>query len=361
MMNYNNTTWEICVSNYNYEKSIFISGIIWNISGFCCSLIGIPGHILHIMVLSKQSCPKDPTSLYYIVFTICELIFLIEIRISHTMDIIIYRLFLYISYLIDVSKIFYCILVGSIALSNLYLAAVSIDRSIMILFPFRYRFIVTQSSVTFRIILILLIVIVLFVPHYFYLQYDAKAKLVLCNFTSSINDKQIHFTSIIHSIIFVFIPSLIVCIGSLILLKNRHQHRRTHKHSSSSTARRMHKSSVLMFLISLWFFVSLLPALIIEIFVIYDQLFFHEMLCSMRQKIYKILLNCFLICSSVNYSTKFYIHLIVSESFRMNLIQFITCSNLSNASRQLRMKVKNNNEQNINLILKKAPEKVIHI
>ncbi|CAF2076184.1 unnamed protein product [Rotaria magnacalcarata] len=358
MMNYNNTTWEICVSNYNYEKSIFISGIIWNISGFCCSLIGIPGHILHIMVLSKQSCPKDPTSLYYIVFTICELIFLIGI------------FWLWCANMSFVKndprdvlscRIFYCILVGSIALSNLYLAAVSIDRSIMILFPFRYRFIVTQSSVTFRIILILLIVIVLFVPHYFYLQYDAKAKLVLCNFTSSINDKQIHFTSIIHSIIFVFIPSLIVCIGSLVLLKNRHQHRRTHKHSSSSTARRMHKSSVLMFLISLWFFVSLLPALIIEIFVIYDQLFFHEMLCSMRQKIYKILLNCFLICSSVNYSTKFYIHLIVSESFRMNLIQFITCSNLSNASRQLRMKVKNNNEQNINLILKKAPEKVIHI
>ncbi|CAF1081727.1 unnamed protein product [Rotaria sp. Silwood1] len=257
--------------------------------------------------------------------------------------------------------IFYCILIGSTTLSNLYLASISIDRSIMILCPIRYRSIVTRPHAICRIILICLVITLVLIPHYFYLHYDAKAILFLCNFTSLNNRQRIHFISLIHTILFVSIPSLIVCISSIILLNNRRQHKRKHKRTLSLNARRMHKRSVLIFLLSLWFFLSLLPAFIVEIFVLYDRFFYDDIRCSIRLKIYKILYNCFLIFSSINYSTKFYIRLIVSTSFRESFIQFICCQNHKKSSGLIKMNNKNKNKHRLLPLLNQNKANVIEI
>ena len=74
--------------------------------------------------------------------------------------------------------IFYNILVGSTTLSNLYLASASIDRSIMVLYPVRYRSIVTRSHVILRLIIITFIVILLLAPRHFYFYYDPKNNII---------------------------------------------------------------------------------------------------------------------------------------------------------------------------------------
>lgn len=232
--------------------------------------------------------------------------------------------------------VFYSILVGSTTLSNLYLASYSIDRSLMILYPMRYRSVGTQSRVILRILCIGLIIISLLVPHHFYLHYDSKATLFLCKFPSLIRHKKIHLLSIIHAILFVSIPTFIVFISSLILLRNRCHHKRLLKNNSSLNSR-MPKRSIFIVLASLWLFLSLLPTFILEIIIVYDQFFHHDMYCSIEVKVYKILLDCYLIFSSTNYSIKFYIHLLVSISFRKSFIQFITCKYHHKSSKLIRI------------------------
>jgi hypothetical protein len=226
--------------------------------------------------------------------------------------------------------IFYSILIGSTTLSNLYLASMSIDRSIIILSPSRYRLIVTRSRVLLRLILIGLIIILLLIPHHFSMYYNPRRTLFVCDFHSSVDGRSVRLWSLIHAILFVSIPSLIVCISSFILLHNRYKHKRTYKKNLSASARRMYRSSIFIFFVSLGIFLCISPTAILEIYMVHDR-FFNHINCSIRWKIHKILLNCFLTLSSINYSMKFYIHLIISKSFRMRFIQFIRCQSNQNS------------------------------
>ncbi|CAF4168543.1 unnamed protein product [Rotaria sp. Silwood2] len=357
-MNHNNTTLDICAISFTYYESFHTSDIIRDIINFICVIIGVPGHVLHIVILSNKTNRKAPTSLHFIAISICELIFLIGIfwLWSANMSLIKNDPREVLS-----CGIFYCILLGSTTLSNLYLASLFIDRSIMIICSIRYRSIVTRPRVIFRLILICLIVILLLIPYHFYLHYDAKATLFLCDFSSSNNHERIHLLSLIHAIFFVSIPSLIVCISSIILFNNRRHHKRKHKQNLSSIARQMQKNSIFRCFLSLWFFLSLLPAFIIEIFLLYDQFFYDGMHCFTRMKVYKILFNCFSILSSIHYSTKFYIHLMISTLFRKHFIQFISCQNHQNSLESIRMKNKNNNEKRLLSLLKQNQTKVTEV
>jgi len=209
----------------------------------------------------------------------------------------------------------------------------SVDRSIMILSPARYRLIVTRSHVIIRIILISIIVLILIIPHHFYFTYQPKVTLFICNFHLSANARRIRLWALIHAILFVSIPSLIVCISAFILLYNRCKHKRAHKNNLSPRARRMHRRSILIFFASLGIFLSLLPSCILEVFLAHDRLIHHDSHCSKRRKVYKILFNCSLTLASINYAIKFYLHLIISIPFRERFIQFIACKSNQNISR----------------------------
>jgi hypothetical protein len=224
----------------------------------------------------------------------------------------------------------------------------SIDRSIIILYPTRYRLIVTRSHVTQRLILIYIIVFIFLIPHHFYLFYKPKSTLFLCDFHSSVNHKQIYLWTFIHAILFVSIPSIIVCISAFILLHNRCQYKRIHKNNLSSNARRMHRQAIFIFFVSLGIFFTLLPSCILEIFIVYNRFSYHNNnYCLNRWKFYKILLNCFVTLLSINYSMKFYIHLIISTSFRKNFIQFISCKTNQNLSRSSPINNENKNKQRL--------------
>ncbi len=242
---------------------------------------------------------------------------------------------------------FYSILLGSTTLSNVFLASSGIDRTVMILYPALYRSIVTQSRIILRLISITKIVILLLIPQHFYFHYNSRTTLFFCEFYPSTDRRRIRLWILTHAILFVSVPSLIVCICSGILLYNRCKHKRLHKKNSSVGARRMQRNSILIFLASLWLFLSLLPACILEIWMAHERLFDHDSHCSTRWKFYKILFNCFLTLSSINYSNKFYLHIVIFTAARKNFIKFITCKSDQQSSIPIRMSDRNNNEQRL--------------
>ncbi|CAF0721354.1 unnamed protein product [Adineta steineri] len=342
MMINNNTTVEICISNVTYDKLFHISSSIWHVFGFIGVLFGIPGHILQIIISFNKTSRKDPTSLYFIAMSIVDIVFLLGLFWLWCVNMSLIktdpREFLSCG-------IFYSIIVGSTTLSHLYLASLATDRSIIVIYPTRYHLIVTRSHVILRILLITFIMILLSIPHQFYFHYEPRVTLFLCDFRSSLYHRKVRVWSFIHAILLVGIPTLIVCICSAILLHNRCKHKRTYKNNLSANARRMHRHSILLFVYSLGLFLSILPGCILEIFIVHDRLFYHNMHCSVRWKIYRILLNCFLTLSSINYSNKFYIHLTISTTFRNGFIQLITCKSNQKSTKSITMKEGNNNEQ----------------
>jgi hypothetical protein len=73
----NDTALEICADNLTYDQFLHISTIVWHVFGFIGIIIGIPGNILLIIILSNKTSLKEPTMLYFIAVAICELVFLI--------------------------------------------------------------------------------------------------------------------------------------------------------------------------------------------------------------------------------------------------------------------------------------------
>ncbi|CAF0949909.1 unnamed protein product [Adineta steineri] len=342
MINNNNTTLEMCVGNVTYDRLFHISNSIWHVVGFFGVLFGIPGHILQIIISLNKTSRKEPTSLYSIAISVVETVFLLGL----------FWLWCVNMSLIKTDPrevlscgIFYNIIVGSGSLSHLYLASLSIDRSIIILDPTRYRLIVTRSHVILRIVLITFIITLLLIPHHFYFHYVPRVTIFLCDFNPSLYYRRIRIWTFIHAILLVGIPSLIVCICSAILLHNRCKHKRIYKNNFSANARRMHRHSILLFVFSLGLFLSLLPGCLLEIFIVHDRFFYDTIYCSIRWKFYRILPNFFLTLSSITYSNKFYIHLTISTTFRNGFIQLITCKSNQKSTKSIKMSETNNNEQ----------------
>jgi hypothetical protein len=221
--------------------------------------------------------------------------------------------------------IFYSILIGSTILSNLYVASMSIDRTFMILYPTRYRTLITRRHVLIRIFLILIIIIFIMIPHHFYYYYDKNTTLFICEFHTFIGQWRIRIWPILHAILFVSLPSIITCVSAIILLHNRRNHRRIHKNKLSENARRIERNSILVLFVSVALSFSLLPAVILQIFIVHDRFFNQGIFPSIRWKTYRILLNWFLALSALNYSFKFYIRLFISKKFQRDFIELFNC------------------------------------
>jgi hypothetical protein len=211
--------------------------------------------------------------------------------------------------------IFYSILIGPTILSNLYLASISIDRTVMILYPIHYRRLITLRHVLVRIVLIGLIIILFMIPHHYYYYYNEKTTIFICEFHTFVDQWKVQLWPFLHAILFVSIPYLITCLSSVILLKNRCHQRRIYKKKLSKKARRLERNSILILFISITTFCSILPFVILQIFIVHDQVFNYEIISIIHWKTYRLLLNWFLILGALNYSFKFYIHLIISKLF----------------------------------------------
>ena len=70
-------SFENCIVDFKSDSLVNLSRIIWRICGLSNVLIGVPGHCLLIVLLSRKSTQKEPIQLYSIAIAICELIFLL--------------------------------------------------------------------------------------------------------------------------------------------------------------------------------------------------------------------------------------------------------------------------------------------
>jgi hypothetical protein len=75
----NNTTTEIFQNNSN--NALYISYIVWRSCGLICAILGIPGHLFHILIMSNRTNRKETTSLYFTSIATCELFFLLGLYI----------------------------------------------------------------------------------------------------------------------------------------------------------------------------------------------------------------------------------------------------------------------------------------
>lgn len=316
----NSTMEALCSNDYRHDPALRLSSFTWHCFGLLAVVFGVPGHILQIILFSKKNNQKDATSLYFIAIAICELVFLAGlfwlwcVNMSFTQ--------LDPRHVLSCG-VFYSVVNGSSALSNIYLASLSMDRSVMILSPMSYRLRITRSHVISRVIIIGILMILFLTPHHFYFFYNQSSTVFFCEFSTSVDQRHIHLWAFIHAIVFVSIPSLIVCLSSFLLLYNRCQHKRLSQTTQSLSARRMEQRSILIVFISLAMFFTIVPACMLQIFAIHNRLSSHDAHCARRWKHYKILMNVFLILSSINYASKFYVNLAISTAYRQSFLQLI--------------------------------------
>ena len=74
---HNNTPTDLCFINVTYDQALSVTKTVWHLFGIFAVIIGIPGHILQIIILSNKNHRKDPTSLYFVAIACFEIIFLL--------------------------------------------------------------------------------------------------------------------------------------------------------------------------------------------------------------------------------------------------------------------------------------------
>jgi hypothetical protein len=230
----------------------------------------------------------------------------------------------------------YAFIVGPTIASNLLLASLSIDRSMIVIHPTRYRLLITRCHVFKRISLVILIVVfIMFLPH-FTLYHDSNSYIqVVCDLRPVVHQWESNLWPLMHTVLFALIPSLITCISSLILFHNRFCHHPVLKRTLSARSRRIQTLSLLIAIFSVGSLIAILPVCILEVLTLNDRIANPDSSCSMRRMQYKILLNYFLSLMSMNYSFKFYAHLIISTPFRSNFIRLLNCSNCHSHNKYL--------------------------
>lgn len=73
----NNETLDMCPNDERYDRLFQITLVIWHIFALLAIVLGVPGHIFQIIILSHKSFRQDPPSLYMIAISVCDLIFLL--------------------------------------------------------------------------------------------------------------------------------------------------------------------------------------------------------------------------------------------------------------------------------------------
>ena len=225
--------------------------------------------------------------------------------------------------------IFYSLVIGSTSLSNLYLASFSIDQSLLILSPTRSRLLLTRRHTRNRLLGILFVLFIFMIPHHFYYVYNPQSTLFVCEFYPVVKAWKIRVLPLLHALLFVSLPSIITCASSIILLHNRCHHRKIIRNQLSSLARRLERNSILIFFVSTAILFTLIPTAALQMLILYDGLAEAPEPCSVRRKVYRILVNCAFTLAALNYSSKFYVRLLMSSSFRRDFIRLVCCNRLS--------------------------------
>ena len=319
----NNSTSSMCVLN-NSEIDI----LIWQIGAFLFPILGIPGHLLIIIINSKSNQRRcHPTSLYFISIAITESVYLV---------------FLFWDWL-DVVNIapdprqildcafFYPFVTGTGFISLVLLAQLNLDRIFIIHKPQKISLYFTYKRILIKILLTFSLLF-LFIFHYrFSLHYDSKSFIIFGQSCRVYHHARLWFYNIwpyIQLFSRLTLCLIIICC-TMYVFYNRCYEKSVTK--IDLHRRQQKKFSLVLVLLSIYTFLAVIPISILQIF--NKHMWKYELKCycynytenNIEAKNWKLINTICIMWESSIFMNKFYIKLIFSSKFRCDLKQLIFC------------------------------------
>lgn len=204
----------------------------------------------------------------------------------------------------------------------------SIDRVLVILSPGRYSIFVTRGKAMIKILFIVLLVFLLLI-HY-HQSFDFSPSIHVCEYYSYAHLFNTHIWPWIRVILLAFVPCMIICLCSMIILKNRYDHRRSVRKETAS-AKHMRTASLLLVIYSIYYTLSIMPLNVLQFF----HSFFLEHskvqtgleINCLKFSQWKMLMKFCVLLMLMNYSNKFFFHCLISIQFRQDVWSLLTkCS-----------------------------------
>lgn len=319
----NNNTSSICLLNHTG-----IDLFVWRIGAFVFPIIGIPGHLIMIIVMFNSNRRRSqPISLYFISISITESIYL---------------LFLFWDWL-DVMNLapdprqilncafFYPFVSGTAFISLLLLVQLNLDRISIIHKPQETYLYLTHKRILIKILLTFS-TLFLFIFHYYYsLHYDRTSFIIFGQSCRVYQHAHLWFYSIwpyIH-LFGRLIPCIIIIYCTIFVFYNRcyrnNFNRRNFLHRQQQTF------SLVLVILSIYTFLAVIPITILQIFNQYMWKYQFECFCSNCIQItdhveqWKLLNVLCIMWETSTLMMKFYIKLIFSSEFRYDVKQLIFC------------------------------------
>ncbi|CAF3324674.1 unnamed protein product [Rotaria sp. Silwood1] len=311
--NSSNIETSIAIELCKYHPYYLVGETIWRIGALLCVLLGMPGHIIVVIIMLNARNRRQPVCLYFATIAIFEFIYLI---------IVFWLWCASLSFVRDPRAVltcglYYSLTIGSSNVSTLLLAAASIDRLVIVVYPSRYSTFVTRTKALIKIIFIILFVFILIIQYHF--SYYFSYSYSVCEYYSYAQLWQGKIWALIRLALLAFIPCLIICICSLVILKNRY-YRRPSTTSETTGTRHMRTASLLLVIYSIYYTISVMPLNILQFF---HSHFFNDNTIRNTSEInclkfsqWKLLMKFCMLLMAINYSNKFIVHYLVSMQFR---------------------------------------------
>lgn len=310
---------------WNNRTGIDVS--IWQIGAFLFPALGIPGHLMMIIVMIKTNQRRvQPTSLYFIFISITESIYL---------------LFMFWDWLDMVNlapdprrilncAFFYPFVSGTGLISLLLLVQLNLDRLLIIHHPQQISVYITYQRIFIKILLTFS-TLLLYLFHYYYsLHYDSQSYVIFGQSCRVYPRAQVWFYSIwpyIHLCIRL-IPCVILIACTINVFHNRYLR---YPHRMNSLHRQQQTFSLVLVLLSIYTLLAMVPVTILQIFNQYiwkDQCRYFRCHCWQKHdhaEQWKLINVICIMCEASIYTIKFYVKLLISSEFRHD-IQRLICS-----------------------------------
>ena len=304
-----------------------IDVLIWQIGAFVFPVVGIPGHVLMIIVMfNANKRHSQPTALYFIAISIIESIYLIFIF-WDWLDVV--------NLAPDPRRVlncafFYPFVGGTGLLSLLFLVQLNLDRILIIHQPRQISVYITHQRILIKILLTSSVLLLYLMHYYFSLHYDAHSFIIFGQSCRVYPRAERWFYSIwpYVNLSSRLIPCLILILSTITIFHNRH--------STASFATRTHvlhrhqqTISLVLVLLSIYTLLALIPISILQIFNQYiwkDQCRYFRCHCFQTQrhveqwKLFNVI--CIMWETSI-YTMKFYVKICVSTDFRHDVQRLI--------------------------------------
>lgn len=324
---------ELCRTHPYY----LFGAILWRIGALICVLFGVPSHLIIITVMLNARNRKQPVCLYFTTISIFELIYLTSkwrgsfSSVDSFGILVVFWLWCSsLSFVRDPREvltcgIYYSLTIGSSNVSTLLLTAASIDRVLIVVYPSRYSSFVTRTKVIMKILIIIIGVSLLIIQYHFSFYFSYS--FYICDYYSYAELWHGKVWPLIRLSLLAFLPCIITCICSVVILRNRY-YRRPSTTSETSGTRHMRTASLLLVIYSIYYTLSVMPLNVLQFFHSHffpgDELAEQFPVDCLKFGQWKLLMIFCKLLLAMNYSNKFLVHYLISLQFRRDVWNLLT-------------------------------------